>query len=313
MKTTMRQKTEWQARATEDLRAGRIRRGLDAYNDHELLHAHETQADARAAIVDEWKSIERDGVECGIETMTNDERIALNAPLRQAHDELGRLSGPEVILQTIDGPTPYRAGDRVVSRETIRDAGLKNGSVATVERVKGATLYVKRRDGQTVPIDTREFAGVQHAYACTEYREQGSTRYAELQMVDALVHQRSLVVGMTRHEHLYGMFYSAEKVGSFENLVAFGERERNKTSLDDFTVRDIAAELRERELAKTSHNMTPDAPRRSVESPQSRRRGISDDDLAAAIERQRARQAAEEDRAQTIEPPKQERGRGIGR
>jgi hypothetical protein len=30
MKTTMRQKTEWQARATEDLRAGRIREALDA-------------------------------------------------------------------------------------------------------------------------------------------------------------------------------------------------------------------------------------------------------------------------------------------
>jgi hypothetical protein len=31
MQTTMRQKTEWQARATEDLRVRRIRAGLDAY------------------------------------------------------------------------------------------------------------------------------------------------------------------------------------------------------------------------------------------------------------------------------------------
>jgi AAA domain/Relaxase/Mobilisation nuclease domain len=50
------------------------------------------------------------------------------------------------------------------------------------------------------------------------------------------------------------------------------------------------------------------APRRSVESPQPRRRGISDDDLAAAIERQRARQAAEEERAQKIEQQQQKRG-----
>ncbi len=38
MQTTMRQKTEWQARATEELREGRIRAGLDAYNRNALIH-----------------------------------------------------------------------------------------------------------------------------------------------------------------------------------------------------------------------------------------------------------------------------------
>jgi hypothetical protein len=71
--------------------------------------------------------------------------------------------------------------------------------------VQGSVLFVERRDGQTVPIDTRRFPGVQHGYAHTEYREQGSTRYAELHLVDQHVNQRSLVVGMTRHTHRYGM------------------------------------------------------------------------------------------------------------
>jgi ATP-dependent exoDNAse (exonuclease V) alpha subunit len=126
MQTTMRQKTEWQARATEDLRAGRIRAGLDAYNRNGLIHQHATQAEARAGIIAEWKAIERGGVdrdpvECGIETLTNAERIELNALARKAQDELGRLHGPEVVLETLDGPTAYRAGDRVIIRETIRD------------------------------------------------------------------------------------------------------------------------------------------------------------------------------------------------
>ena len=86
---------------------------------------------------------------------------------------------------------------------------------------------------------------MQHGYAHTEYREQGSTRYAELHLVDQHVNQRSLVVGMTRHTHRYGMHYSAEAVGSFENLVQFGERSRDKISLDAFAVRDLAAEQRE--------------------------------------------------------------------
>jgi hypothetical protein len=309
MKTAVRQTVGWQARATEDLRAGRVREALTAYNSAGHIHRHLTQADARAAIVAEWKDIERggvdrEGVEAGVETMTNAERCELNVLLRQAHDELGRLSGPEAKLETMDGLTPYRAGDRVIVRANLREAELHNGSVATVKKVKGSVLFLERRDGKTVPIDTRSEFGsqIQHAYAYTEYREQGSKRYAELHMVDALVHQRSLTVGMTRHTHRYSMHYSAEKVGSFENLVAFGERERNKTALNDFTVRDLAAERREQEQTI--------APRRSVESSQPRRRGISDDDLAAAIERQRERQAAEEERKRRIEPPKRSRGMG---
>ena len=50
---------------------------------------------------------------------------------------------------------------------------------------------------------------------------------------------------MTRHPHRYGMHFSAEAVGSFDNLVQFGERSRDKVSLADFAVRDLAAEQRE--------------------------------------------------------------------
>lgn len=50
---------------------------------------------------------------------------------------------------------------------------------------------------------------------------------------------------MTRYPHRYGMHYSAETVGSFEKLVQFGERSRDKVSLEEFAVRDLAAEQRE--------------------------------------------------------------------
>jgi hypothetical protein len=49
-------------------------------------------------------------------------------------------------------------------------------------------LFEERRDKKVVPIDTRWEHGsqIQHAYAHTEYREQGKNRYAELQMVERL-------------------------------------------------------------------------------------------------------------------------------
>jgi hypothetical protein len=114
-----------------------------------------------------------------------------------------------------------RARSAPLAQERLgRDRGARAGS----------TLFAERRDKKVVPIDTRSEHGsqIQHAYAHTEYREQGKNRYAELQMVDSLVHQRSLTVGVTRHTHRYEMWAPLDKVTSYANLVAFGERERNK-------------------------------------------------------------------------------------
>jgi len=77
---------------------------------------------------------------------------------------------------------------------------------------------------------------VQHGYCSTEYREQGATRYAELQLVTQHVNQRSLTVGMTRHTHEYGTFYSRETVGSYDNLVSRGLRTKSKELAGDYRV-----------------------------------------------------------------------------
>ncbi len=107
---------------------------------------------------------------------------------------MGRLAGDDVRLETIDGNVPYAVGDRVIVRETIREADLINGSVGMVRGIDDATLQIERRDRKGVPVDTRKHPGVQHGYCSTEYREQGSRRYAELQLVTEHVNQRSLTV-----------------------------------------------------------------------------------------------------------------------
>ena len=236
LQTTRRPHEGWQREATHAVRRGDVREAIDAYRDHGAVHEVATQADARAAIVARWQHIEQSGVECGIEAFTNRERTAINALARDQWRAMGRLEGDDRVLETIDGKTPYAIGDRVVIRETIREAGLFNGSVGVVRGIENDTLQVERRDGKTVSVDTREHAGVQHAYCSTEYREQGSTRYAELQLVTEHVNQRSLTVGMTRHTHDYGMFYSREAVGSYDDLIALGERTRSKELATDYQV-----------------------------------------------------------------------------
>ena len=177
------------------VRRGDIRGAVKAYQKNGKIHQHETQEDARKAIVTRWKEIEASGVECGIEVYTNRERIALNALAREEWRDLGKLNGRDVALDTIDGKTNYAIGDRVVVRETIRSINMFNGSVGMVRGINGANLEIERRDGEIVSLDTIEYPNVQHAYCTTEWREQGSTRYAELQLVTEHVNQRSLTVG----------------------------------------------------------------------------------------------------------------------
>jgi hypothetical protein len=231
---TRRQREEWQREATHAVRAGDVRAALDAYRGKDCIREHDTQAQARSALVERWEQIERGGTECGIEAFTNIERIAVNELARERWRGMGRLSGADAQLETIDGRVPYAVGDRVVIRETIREAGLYNGSVGTVHGIDGAALHIERRDGEIVRVDTGAHPGVQHGYCSTEYREQGSTRYAELQLVTQHVNQRSLTVGMTRHTDAYEMFYAKETVGSYEDLVGLGMRMRSKDLASDY-------------------------------------------------------------------------------
>ena len=234
LEKTRRQSEAWQREATQAVRSGDVRGAIDAYRTRGVVHESGSQDEARAVLIDRWRTIESSGVECGIEAYTNRERIAVNALARDEWRELGRLAGADVALETTDGKTPFAIGDRVIIRETIREAGLHNGSVGIVRGIDDATLQIERRDGAVVGVDTREHPGVQHGYCSTEYREQGATRYAELQLVTEHVNQRSLTVGMTRHTDEYGMFYSREAVGSYDDLVALGQRTRSKELASDY-------------------------------------------------------------------------------
>jgi len=234
LEKTRRQSEAWQREATHAVRRGDVRDAIDAYRERGFVHETGSQDEARAALLDRWRAIENSGVECGIEAYTNRERIAVNALARDEWRAMGRLAGEDVRLETVDGKVPYAVGDRIIIRETIREAGLYNGSVGTVRGIDDAILQIERRDGAVVPVDTREHPGVQHGYCSTEYREQGSTRYAELQLMTEHVNQRSLTVGMTRHTNEYGMFYSREAVGSYYDLVALGLRTRSKELASDY-------------------------------------------------------------------------------
>jgi len=103
----------------------------------------------------------------------NRERTAINALASGEWRSIGRLDGSDHLLGTIDEPTPYAIGDRVVTRETSREAGLFRGSIGVVRGIDGKALLVERRDGEIILLGTREHPGVQHAYCLTDTASRG--------------------------------------------------------------------------------------------------------------------------------------------
>lgn len=231
---TRRQREPWMREASEALRSGDIRGGLTAYLEHGRIRESATKEGARASVIAEFRRLEAGGTTASIETYTNAERRTLNELARDAYRDMGRLEGSDVELDVMDGRLPFAVNDRVVVRERIRGTTLINGSSGVVSAIRGTVVKLERPDGKVESFDAREHPGLQHAYCSTEFREQGGTRTAELQLITRQVNQRSLTVGMTRHTHEYYGFYAREEIyGGFDGLVRLGERTQSKALVSD--------------------------------------------------------------------------------
>lgn len=289
---------EWMRKATEDMRAGRVHKALDAYRSRGFIHETATQAEARAKLVESWLRHERAGTEVAVETFSNRERIVLSLKLREAQRGLGRLSGDDVRFEVTDGLLPFAVGDRVTIRGNLKELGLRNGMAANVVGIHGTTLRLERQ-GRVVDLDTTasdEHRKIEHGYVRTTYREQGATRTVELSMLTRLENAASFAVGFSRHTDAFEAFFPIELVKSYERVVKMAQREIVKLSAHDVFAIEQQRQAQEQ-----------------IERDQPRRRGISDEDLAAAIERAQVRKLAQEQAIAQEQERKKERSRGMGR
>src|SRR5205085_8253753 len=88
------------------------------------------------AVVEGWAADVSQGADAAMYAWRRANVAELNRWGRIAWDQMGRLSGPELMV----GPTPYRAGDRIV---TLAPGG--DGALVTSE--SGTVLAVDVRGG----------------------------------------------------------------------------------------------------------------------------------------------------------------------
>ena len=230
-----RQREDWQRDATRALATGRTGEAIHAYDGKGTVHAADTREAARGALVDGWDRARQTepGKSRIILTHTNAEVQSLNGEARDRLRASGDL-GDDVTVKAERGERQFATGDRIMFLRNERGMGVKNGTLATIERVSPEGMAVRLDDGRGVAFDTKDYAHVDHGYAATFHKSQGVTVDRAHVLATPGMDRHSAYVGMSRHRDDVQLHYGRDDFTDQRQLVRALSRERGKDMAGDY-------------------------------------------------------------------------------
>jgi hypothetical protein len=230
-----RQREDWQRDATRQLATGRTGEAVHAYDQRGMVHAADTREQARGALVDGWDRARQAEPDKGriILTHTNAEVRELNEEARGRLRATGDLGG-DVVVKAERGDRQFASGDRIMFLRNERGMGVKNGTLATIERVSPEGMAVKLDDGRGVAFDTKDYAHVDHGYAATFHKSQGVTVDRAHVLATPGMDRHSAYVGMSRHRDDVQLHYGRDDFTDQRQLVRALSRDRGKDMAGDY-------------------------------------------------------------------------------
>ncbi|MDX0364516.1 Ti-type conjugative transfer relaxase TraA [Sinorhizobium meliloti] len=246
-----RQRDAWARDASRLFARGKVAEGLDAYAQQGRIVETETRAEIVDRIVADWANARRDllqksadgehpgrlrGDELLVLAHTNDDVRKLNTSLRNVMIGEGALTGARE-FQTARGLREFAAGDRIIFLENARFVEprarrlgpqyVKNGMLGTVVSTgdrRGDTLLSVRLDsGGDVVISQDSYRNVDHGYAATIHKSQGSTVDRTFVLATGMMDQHLTYVAMTRHRDRADLYAAKE---DFEAKPEWGRKPR---------------------------------------------------------------------------------------
>lgn len=230
-----RQREDWQRDATRALATGRTGEAIHAYDGKGMVHAADTREQARGELVDGWdraRQAEPDKTRI-ILTHTNAEVRSLNGEARDRLRASGDL-GDDVTVKAERGDRRFATGDRIMFLRNERGMGVKNGTLATIERVSAEGMAVRFDDGRGVAFDTKDYAHVDHGYAATFHKSQGVTVTSAHILATPGMDRHSAYVGMSRHRDDVQLHYGRDDFTDQRQLVRALSRDRGKDIAGDY-------------------------------------------------------------------------------
>lgn len=185
--------------------------GLQAYRAAGFLVASETGKARDERLIASWtKATVEQGAGALILATTNAHVRSLNEAAREEWKKAGRVRGKEHTfeIQLRDGTREERTfqkGDRILFTKNDKALDVKNGQFGTVERIIdrgqkcGAQVKVRLDDGRDVSFNSGSYAHVEHGYASTVHKAQGSTIERVFVAHTPGMGRESTYVAMSRH------------------------------------------------------------------------------------------------------------------
>jgi Ti-type conjugative transfer relaxase TraA len=256
-----RQREGWQRAATTELAAGRTRQALAAYEEKGAIVAVEERAQARSALLARWARDAKAEPKASqlVLAYTRNDVHELNAAIRTLREQ-GRQLGKGQEIATEQGTKEFAVHDRIRFGRNEKTLGVKNGSLGTVERIEGGVLQVKL-DGPSdtrVAVDTKFYKHLDHGYAATVHKAQGSTVDRTYVLATPHFDRHAAYVALSRHRETATVFYARDDFGDRGGgLEPQDVQARFVEKLSRARTKDLAHDYLERE-STPAHAATPD-------------------------------------------------------
>jgi Ti-type conjugative transfer relaxase TraA len=269
-----RQREDWQRAATRQLATGRTGEAVHAYDQRGMVHTADTREQARGELVDGWDRARQADPDKSriILTHTNAEVQSLNGEARDRLRASGDL-GDDVTVKAERGERQFATGDRIMFLRNERGMGVKNGTLATIERVSPEGMAVRLDDGRGIAFDTRDYAHVDHGYAATFHKSQGVTVDRAHVLATPGMDRHSAYVGMSRHRDGVQLHYGRDDFADQRQLVRALSRDRGKDMAGDHAQPE---QDQARAFADRREIRFPERARQVVEKVRDKARGMFD-------------------------------------
>jgi hypothetical protein len=242
-----RQHEGWQRQATRHLATGRTGEAVAVYAHRDMVHAADTREAARGELIERWDRDRQADADASriILTHTNAEVRELNDAARKRMHAGGEL-GEDVRVKTERGDRAFATGDRIMFLRNERSLEVKNGTLATIERVSEQNMAVRTDDGRSVAFDTKNYRDLDHGYAATIHKAQGMTVDRSHVLATPGMDRHGAYVAMSRHREGMAFHYGRDDFKNQDQLVRTLSRDRLKDMAQDYAKADPAQAFAER-------------------------------------------------------------------
>ena len=198
---------------------------------------------------------------------------------RDALKQGGQLAG-EIALETGRGTRLMAPGERIIFLKNDRDLDVKNGTLATIERLDAGRIEARLDDGRSIAFDLKAYAEIDHGYATTIHKAQGITVDRAHVLATPGLDAHASYVALSRHRQDVQLHYGRHDFDSPERLARVLGRERAKDSTLDY------AHVRERFADERGYRGSPEpAVEHSIAQEARRRRPFAGLNLGRAGDR----------------------------